>query len=257
MRIVITALLFTPAAALASSAFDGTWKVRPDSVKTTGKPDVMVVADGMFTCSSCVPEENVKADGTDQKVTGHAYFDTMAVTVLSPTSVQIIRKKAGKSTTDLTYSVSADGKTLTAKWVDHTGAKTANQTLTSTRVAAGPAGAHAISGSWQGGPVIAADEAASTIHLGMTADGFSLNWNGQSYDAKFDGKEYPMVGDPGHTRVTLRKIDDNNVEETDYRMGKKTDEIHLAAAADGKTVAVSDKDVQLGQTTTFTLDKQP
>jgi len=91
----------------------------------------------------------------------------------------------------------------------------------------------------------------------MTADGFSLNWNGQSYDAKFDGKEYPMVGDPGHTRVTLRKIDDNNVEETDYRMGKKTDEIHLAAAPDGKTVTVSDKDVQLGQTTTFTLDKQP
>ena len=56
--------------------------------------------------------------------------------------------------------------------------------------------------------------------------------------------------------VPLRKIDDNNVEETDYRMGKKTDEIHYAAAPDGKTVAVSDKDLQLGQTTTFTLGKQ-
>jgi hypothetical protein len=257
MRIVITALLLAPAAALASSAFDGTWKLRPDSVKSTGNPDVMVVADGMYTCASCVPEVKVKADGTDQKVTGHAYYDTVAVTVLSPTSVQISEKKAGKPSVDLTYSVSADGKTLTGKLVDHTGAKTANQTLTATRVAAGPAGAHAVSGSWQGGPITAADEAASTFHLGMTADGFSLKWNGQSYDAKFDGKEYPMVGDPGHTRVTLRKIDDNNVEETDYRMGKKTDEIHLAAAPDGKTVAVTDKDVQAGQTTSFTLDRQP
>jgi len=257
MKILITALLFAPAAALAGSAFDGTWKLRPDSVKSTGKPDVIVVADGVYTCSSCVPEIKVKADGTEQKVTGHAYYDTVAVTVLSPTSVQINDKKAGKPTLDLTYSVSADGKTLTTKLVDHTGAKTANQTFTATRVAAGPAGAHAISGSWQGGPVTAADEAASTVHYAMTADGFSMKWNGQSYDAKFDGKEYPLVGDPGHTRVTLRKIDDNNVEETDYRLGKKTDEIHLAAAADGKTVAVTDKDVQAGQTTTFTLDKQP
>jgi hypothetical protein len=257
MRIVITALLFAPAAALASSAFDGTWKLRPESVKTTGKPDVMVVADGIYTCPSCAPEVKVKADGTDQAVTGHAYYDTVAVTVLSPTSVQISNKKAGKPSWDLTYTVSADGKTLTGKLVDYTGAKTANQTFTETRVAAGPAGAHAISGSWQGGPVTAADEAASTVHYSMTADGFSMKWNGQSYDAKFDGKEYPLVGDPGHTRVTLRKIDANNVEETDYRLGKKTDEIHLAAAPDGKTVAVTDKDVQHGQTTTFTLDKQP
>jgi hypothetical protein len=34
------------------------------------------------------------------------------------------------------------------------------------------------------------------------------------------------------------------------------DEIHLAAAQDGKTIAVTDKDVAHGQTTTYTLDKQ-
>jgi len=31
MRIVIAALLLLPGAALADSAFDGTWKLRPDS----------------------------------------------------------------------------------------------------------------------------------------------------------------------------------------------------------------------------------
>jgi len=256
MRIVITALLLAPAAALASSAFDGTWKLQPDSMKVTGKPDVYIIADGMYTCSSCVPEVKVKADGSDQNVAGHAYYDTLAAKVLSPSSVQIVQKKAGKTLTDVTYTVSADGKTLTGKVIDTTGAKPASITFKETRVAAGPAGAHAISGSWLGG-VTEADSTAGIVNYAMSADGFSMKWNGQSYDAKFDGKEYPVVGDPGHTRVKLQKIDDNTVEETDYRMGRVTDQIHLAAAKDGKTLDVTDKDVEHGQTTTYTLAKQP
>ena len=256
MRIISAALLLAPAAALASSALDGTWKLRANSVKTTGKPDVYVVADGMYSCSSCVPEVKVKADGTDQKVSGHPYYDTVAAKVLSPTSVQIIQKKDGKTITDLTYSVSADGKTLTGKVIDRSGTKTANVTFTETRVAAGPPGAHAMSGSWLGA-VSDADATAGTVHYAMSADGFSMKWNGQAYDAKFDGKEYPVAGDPGHTSVKVRKIDDDTVEETDYRMGKMTDEIRLAAAKDGKTIDVTDKDVQHGQTTSFKLDKQP
>ncbi len=90
----------------------------------------------------------------------------------------------------------------------------------------------------------------------MTADGFSMHWNGQSYSAKFDGKEYPVENDPGHTVVTLKRIDENTVEEIDHRMGKVTDEIRLAAAKDGKTINVTDKDPQHGQTTSFTLEKQ-
>jgi len=57
------------------------------------------------------------------------------------------------------------------------------------------------------------------------------------------GKEYPIVGDPGHTRVSLKRLDDNTVEEIDHRQGKVVDEIRLAAAKDGKTVQVTDKDM--------------
>ena len=64
-------------------------------------------------------------------------------------------------------------------------------------------------------------------------------------------------GDPGHTTVSLKRVDANTVEETDTRAGKVTDEIHLAAAADGKSINVTDKDLQHDQITTFTLDKQP
>jgi hypothetical protein len=256
MRTTIAALLLLPATALAASAFDGTWKLRTDSFKVNGKPDVFVVVDGMYDCSSCVPEIKVKADGTDQKVTGHAYYDTVNVKVLSPTSIEVAQTKAGKPVVSVTYSVSADGKTLSNKFVDHTGAKTATGSFTETRVAAAAAGAHAVSGSWQPGQVTDANEAARTYNYAMTADAFSMHWNGQHYDAKFDGGQYPVAGDPGHTKVTLKKVDDNTVDETDYRLGKVTDEIHLAAAKDGKSIDVTDKDVQHGQTTTFTLDKQ-
>jgi hypothetical protein len=255
-KLIISALLLLPAAALAASAFDGTWKTRQDSVKTTGKPDVIAVVDGMYICSSCVPEIKVKADGSDQKVTGHPYYDTVAVAVLSPSSFEVTNKKAGKQTLIVAYTVSGDGKTLNGKFRDYTGAKLATGSFSETRSAAGPAGSHAASGSWQPGQLTDASDTAVTVAYQMTDQQFSMRWNGQSYDAKFDGKQYPVQNDPGQTMVSLKRIDANTVEETDSRAGKVTDEIRLAAAADGKTINVTDKDVQHDQITTFTLDKQ-
>jgi hypothetical protein len=68
--------------------------------------------------------------------------------------------------------------------------------------------------------------------------------------------EYPVHGDPGNTTVKVKKLNDHTVEEIDSRRGKVTDEIHLAAASDGKSIEVTDNDVVHHQITTFTLDKQ-
>jgi hypothetical protein len=256
MRILVSALLLLPAAAFASSAFDGTWKGRVDSVKVTGKPDVFAVADGVYTCSSCVPEVKVKADGTDQKVTGHDYYDSVAVKVVDANTIERSDKLAGKVMNTSSATVSKDGATLSGKFTDYTGAKPATGSFTEKRVAAGPAGSHATSGSWQQDKMSNANDALTIVSYEMAADHFSMHANGQSYNAKFDGKEYPVEGDPGHTVVILKRIDDNTVVETDRRNGKITDEIHLAAAKDGKTMKLTDKDVIHGQTTTITLDKQ-
>ena len=112
MRIYISALLLVPAVALASSAFDGTWKSRLDSFKVAGKPDSFLLVDGEYTCSSCNPELKVKADGVSHKVTGHAYYDEAMVKVISPTSIELTIKQQGKEIGTTTYSVSADGATL-------------------------------------------------------------------------------------------------------------------------------------------------
>jgi hypothetical protein len=257
MRILIAALLLLPGAAFAvGSSFDGTWKLRPDSTHVTGKADQFQVLDGMYKCSSCAPEINVKADGSDQKVEGHDYYDTVAVTVVSPSSLHIVQKKAGKLAGTVNYEVSTDGNTLTGKFQDYSGSQMATGTFTETRRTPAPPGSHRASGSWQPGPLQEANDAARTFAYQMTNDQFSMHWNGQSYNAKFDGKEYPVQNDPGKTMVKVKKLNDHTVEEIDSREGKVTDEIHLAAASDGKSIEVTDNDVVHHQITTFTLDKQ-
>jgi hypothetical protein len=255
MKGLVPTLLLVPATALAASAFDGTWKTNLESVKTTGKPDVYLLAGGEYTCSSCSPELKVKADGVEHKVSGHAYYDTAMVKVTGPNSDEQVLKQGDKPFAHLIETVSADGNTLTIKGTNYAGEHPVTFELTEKRVAPGPAGSHSVSGSWQQ-EIFKGDDTARTVRYQMTGDGFQMHWNGQSYDAKFDGKEYPVVGDPGKTTVSLKKIDANAVEETDHRQGKVVDQIHLAAAKDGKTIAVTDKDVAHGQTTTYTLDKQ-
>jgi hypothetical protein len=94
------------------------------------------------------------------------------------------------------------------------------------------------------------------VQYRMTAEGFQMRWNGESYDANFDGKEYPVAGDPGKTTVSLKKIDAATVEETDHRQGKVVDKVRLSLAKDGNTIAVIDEDIAHGQTITYTLEKQ-
>ena len=256
MRIALSVLLLGPAMALAASPFDGTWKMNAESYKTTGKADQFQVVDGMYTCGSCVPEVKVKADGNDHAVTGHDYYDTVAVVVQSTSAIQVINKKGGKPAGTVTYTASTDGKTLTGKFQDYSGTQVATGSFTETRRAKGPPGSHAVSGSWQPDAVSDTNEALRTVAYEMGTDHFSMHWNGQSYNAKFDGKEYPIHNDPGGTVGRVNKVGDHEVDETDSRQGKVTDEIRIAAASDGMTMEVTDNDVIHHQITTYTLEKQ-
>jgi hypothetical protein len=256
MRILITAALLLPAVAFAGSSFDGTWKARLDSMKMSGKPEVWQIAAGEYSCSSCVPAVKVKADGAMHKVPGHPYYDELSVRIISPTSVELSQKQAGKLMGSVTYTLSADGNTLTGKFTDHSGAKTVTGSFAEARVAAAGAGSHATSGSWQQSSMSDISDAGLTVAYESSGDHLRMHANGMSYDARFDGKEYPIEGDPGHTRVTLKKVDANTIEETDHRMGKVTDEIRLATSADGKSMTITDKDMLHDQTSTVTLDKQ-
>lgn len=255
MKRLIALTLFIPVLAIAQSAFDGTWKTRLDSVQVTGKPDVFVLSDGMYECKSCVPSYKIKADGMDQPVTDDGYRDHIAVKVTDPMSVELTGKKAGKTIFTGTVTVAADNSKLAGKFTAYVGEKPATFEYTETRTAPAASGAHAISGTWQQDKMSGMSDVASTVMLQSTPGGLKMMWNGQTTDAKFDGKEYLTAGDPGKTTVALKKVSDTQIEETDRREGKIFDVIVYKMSADGKSISVVDTDPVHETKTASVLEK--
>jgi len=256
-KLLLPMVLLASATLFAQSPFDGTWVTKLDTAKFPTKPNEYSLNNNMYECLTCVPKVSVKADGTDQKVTGHPYYDTMAVRVVNASSVEIIQKKDGKVMGTDTATVSADGSTLNDKFTDTTGTQPVTGEVTSTRVSPGPAGAHAVSGSWRTSKVNTVSSNGLTVTYQGTADGLKMSDpNGNSYDAKFDGKDYPIQGDSGHTMVSLKRIGNDTIEETDTRDGKVVGVSRMTVSQDGKSIQVEYTDKERGTTTTFTMEKQ-
>src|ERR1700716_3795322 len=122
MKVITTLFALVPALAWAGP-FDGTWVTKTDTVKVTGKPDKYLLADGKFTCGPCVPSYTIKADGTDQKIKGHAYYDTANAKVIDANTVQLKLHAGDKLWAERKFTVSADGKTLISEFVSYEGPK--------------------------------------------------------------------------------------------------------------------------------------
>jgi hypothetical protein len=153
-------------------------------------------------------------------------------------------------------TVSPDGKTRSEAFKDMSGAKAATFSQSLTRVGAGTASSHAVAGSWKIDRVPDASDSGTTVTYRMTADGMQMNYNGQTYDAKFDGKPVLTANDPGKTWVSLKRISETVIEETDTRDGKVTDITRMTIANDGKSMAVVDKDQLRDTTVTYTMNKE-
>jgi hypothetical protein len=251
----LVALALIPASALAASAFDGTWKVSLDHVQLSKKPTVYVLTGSEYTCSTCGPAYTIKADGTDQKVTGHPGYDTESVAVTDAHTVKTTDKLKGKTVSVSTDTISADGTTDTVESTDYTGTKPSTIKLLLTRASSGAPGSHALSGSWLDSKVLALDGPNYTTTFVVTDDGITMSSNGQSYEAKFDGKKYPITGDPANTMVVVKKLAADEVEESDYQQGKLVDMGHFKVSADGKTIHATNTFVPTHRTVKYTMDK--
>lgn len=188
---------------------------------------------------------------------GHPYYDTVAVKVVNASSIEITTKKDGKTMFTDTRTVSPDGNTLNEKFTDTSEAKPVTGVIIFTRVSPGAAGSHAIAGAWRTSKVDTVSSNGLTVTYQGTNDGLKMSDpNGESYDAKFDGKDYPVEGDPGHTMVSLKRIGADTIEETDKRDGKVVGVSHMTVSKDGKSIQVEYNDKQHGTTTSFTMEKQ-
>jgi hypothetical protein len=66
----------------------------------------------------------------------------------------------------------------------------------------------------------------------VNADGSRTQWE---WIARFDGKDYPVKGDPDRDTVSLKKIDDNTIEVTNKKNGQLTNTMKIVVAKDGKS----------------------
>ena len=240
--------------AIAQNAFDGMWKFNLNDAQFPKKPDVFVLQDGMYHCKTCVPPIDVKADGQDQPVEGHPYFDSVNIKVVDDRTIEEVDKKNGKTVATGKTTVSQDGKTANFEFTDssNTNGDPVSGKGTITQVAKGPAGSHAVSGSW----VTSKLDTLSDNGLLVTFSLSMTNPTGQSYVAKLDGTDAPYKGDPGITSVSVKCMGENTIEETDKRDGKVISVARMTVGSDGKIITLKVEDKLRGSNSQFTATKQ-
>jgi hypothetical protein len=120
----------------------------------------------------------------------------------------------------------------------------------------GAAGSHAMSGSWRINKVNE-DESGRTTTYKSSADGMSLSTPmGESWTAKFDGKDYSIKGSYNVDSVSLRKVNDHTVEGTFKRDGKVIETDKMTVAPDGKKMTTVSTSTLTNRTATYIDEKQ-
>ena len=71
-----------------------------------------------------------------------------------------------------------------------------------------------------------------TIADRVDAQGKAVHYE---FTAKYDGKDYPVTGDPTNDTVAIKKVDDHTFELTDKKGGRVTTTIRIVYSRDGKS----------------------
>ncbi len=126
-----------------------------------------------------------------------------------------------------------------------------------TRVAKGPAGSNAISGSWRTTKMETMSDNGLMFTYKISGDELTMTSpTGQSYTAKLNGGEAPYKGDPGITSVSVKMMGKSTLEETDYRDSKPISVAKIMVAPDGKSMKLMVDDKMHGTKSEFTATKQ-
>jgi hypothetical protein len=243
--------------AFGQSAFTGTWVTDLKSAQYSGNPFSFSLKDGTYRCDTCWPKVEIPADGKDHATKGFPYADSMSVLATDDSTIEIVRKKDGKVERTSKSVVSADGNTLMVDWTFFPNGQEGHGKRVYSRTAPGPAGAHKASGSWKQNR--SEEESPNVLTVSYKASAEELNMSdliGDSYTARFDGKDYPVKGDPGMSSVALKKIDAKTIEETDKLNGQVIFISRMTVSPDGQTMTVESTDKLHGTRSTYQAKRQ-
>jgi hypothetical protein len=229
-------LAFAGGLAAAESPFAGTWKMNPAKSKLTG--DTMKFEK--------TPSGKIRSSASGVSYT----FNVDGKEYTGPFGEAIVWKQIDDSTWETTYTqkgillstdttkLSPDGKTLT---VVSKGTKPDGETFQDTTVYERIAGEKGLLGRWRDKEVkVSAPETLEIKPFGpngllMTSLGYK--W---TFEAKFDGKDYPVTGPtvPAGLTGVLRHIGSHSLHLVVKKSGKALFRETYTVSRDGRTLTI-------------------
>jgi hypothetical protein len=134
--------------------------------------------------------------------------------------------------------------------------QTVTAEVTYTRISKAPAGANGTSGSWQINKVNVSENGVTTTYKSNSDDLTMSTPAGEGYTAKLDGKDYPYKGAFSYDTVSLKRINDRTIEETDKLNGRVMQVSKMTVSSDDKTITVVSTSVPTNRTSTYVDTKQ-
>ena len=229
-------LVLLPTLCLAQSEFDGTW--RPDPQRPSHpEPEAVLLAKGQYECSSCKPPYKVDADGQDHPIAGNPYYDTLKIAIIDDRTIIKTAKKSGKVGMETKITVAADGAGKTeVQTLSDVAPVPIELTAKYQRISAPAPGSHRVSGEWKMIEFDVSNHAEDTVF--KVSDG-ALSMSdkmGRSFTAKFNGTPAPYKGSEEFNGVSLKRIDDRTIEESDLNNGKVVKISRWTLSADGQSI---------------------
>jgi hypothetical protein len=239
IQLLCVACLIAATSLAADEPLIGKWKLNLSKSKLTDQMTIAPAGANRYTLTfaGIGETETLAADGTDQPgVQG----STISITIESPGSWKIVRKRGGSTVLTAMWKLSDDGKSLTDTFIgNQPDGSTSHVDLVYKR-AEGSASTSGIPGTWE-----TTEEKSDPFEIEIRpyeGDGLSFSSGGApANNVKFDGKDYPPAGaSPAAGSVTSgRRLGDHSIELTKKLKGKIIETRELAVSPDLKTLTMT------------------
>ena len=222
-----------------AGAFSGTWKIDASTASFENDTTRISVADGTYTCDSCLPPYSVAANGEWQTV-DRPGVDGVKVEVIDDNTITVSSRLGDQDLGSSTWTLGENGQTATQQWVNMSGAETVEGSASYTRTAAAAEGAHPLSGGWNIADIGTIDDAALTFTVNVDGDSYASDANGESFTATIGGEPVAISGDDSGRMVAVTMLGDNSYRETYTRDGETLNTVDLTVDGDTMTAVSTD-----------------
>jgi hypothetical protein len=239
--------------AAEAASIAGTWKADVESAEFENNVNRYLLADGEYTCESCLPPYSITANGEWQTLDRPGY-DGQMFEVVDDSTVKSASRRGEKELGGATWTVSEDGQSMTIEWTNLDGDEVVSGSTIYARADAGPEGSHAISGGWTVSELGEMSDAGLTFGYTIDGDQYGSTGNGSNFVATLGGDAVAIEGNESNVMVAVEQTGDNSYRETYTRDGEVLSVLDISI--DGDTMSAVSKDPRDDSVVRWTASRQ-